>query len=130
MDYHLTTWPAGVGAAQGDDSAARRLDELNEQQAAVALLALGDTAGAWAAASGDGASAWTRLCTHISADRQAGACVVSFSHFLPRLELLPEKRFLFLPTLAKAVRNPRLLQQVQQRRESDPCMFGRWGQRS
>lgn len=29
--------------------------------------------------------------------------IVSFSHFLPRLELSPEKRFLFLPTLNKAV---------------------------
>jgi len=29
--------------------------------------------------------------------------ILSFSHFLPRLELSPEKRFLFLPTLNKAV---------------------------
>ena len=29
--------------------------------------------------------------------------VVSFSHFLPRIELLPEKRFMYLPCLAEAV---------------------------
>jgi len=29
--------------------------------------------------------------------------VISFSHFLPRPELLPEKRFLFFPNLSKAV---------------------------
>lgn len=34
--------------------------------------------------------------------RQGGDSVISFSHFLPRLELLPEKRFLFYPQLAKA----------------------------
>jgi len=33
----------------------------------------------------------------------AGADVISFSHFLPSQELLPEKRFLTYPNLAKAV---------------------------
>ena len=32
-----------------------------------------------------------------------GAPLVTFSHFVPRLELVPEKRFLFLPSLNKAV---------------------------
>ncbi|GAQ86517.1 hypothetical protein KFL_002940030 [Klebsormidium nitens] len=32
-----------------------------------------------------------------------GCHVITFSHFLPRLELIPEKRFLFYPNLAKAV---------------------------
>ena len=36
------------------------------------------------------------------AARERGASVISFSHFLPRPELLPEKRFLFFPQLAKA----------------------------
>ena len=31
------------------------------------------------------------------------APLVTFSHFVPRLELVPEKRFLYLPTLNKAV---------------------------
>jgi Icc-related predicted phosphoesterase len=34
---------------------------------------------------------------------QTGDLVLSFSHFLPHLELLPEKRFLYYPNLAKAV---------------------------
>ena len=38
-----------------------------------------------------------------AAARVAGRLVVSFSHFLPRIELLPEKRFLFLPTLPKVI---------------------------
>lgn len=39
-----------------------------------------------------------------SRERQrGGADVVSFSHFLPRIDLLPEKRYLYLPTLTKAV---------------------------
>ncbi|CAK0839049.1 unnamed protein product, partial [Prorocentrum cordatum] len=34
--------------------------------------------------------------------RERGEFVISFSHFLPRLSLLPEKRFLFFPQLARA----------------------------
>ncbi|KAK9829451.1 hypothetical protein WJX72_005956 [[Myrmecia] bisecta] len=42
-----------------------------------------------------------------------GDCdVVSFSHFLPSQELLPEKRFLFYPNLAKAVGSDPLGQRV------------------
>ncbi|CAE7364106.1 unnamed protein product [Symbiodinium sp. CCMP2592] len=36
------------------------------------------------------------------AARRRGEHVLSMSHFLPRLELLPEKRFLYFPQLAKA----------------------------
>lgn len=36
------------------------------------------------------------------ADRAGVDDVISFSHFLPRLELLPEKRFMYLPRRARA----------------------------
>jgi len=61
----------------------------------------GDTPGSeslakWFDAMNDG-NAWDEmLATRMECD------IVSFSHFLPRLELLPEKRFLFFPNLAKA----------------------------
>jgi len=35
--------------------------------------------------------------------KHPGAPLVTFSHFVPRLELVPEKRFLFVPALNKAV---------------------------
>jgi hypothetical protein len=38
--------------------------------------------------------------------------VISFSHFLPRIELLPEKRYLFYPNLAKAVGSDYLQRRV------------------
>lgn len=38
----------------------------------------------------------------VTADADADEPLITFSHFLPRVELLPEKRFLTLPPLAKA----------------------------
>ena len=38
----------------------------------------------------------------VDVDR-ATTAVVTFSHFLPRIELIPEKRFMFLPCLAECV---------------------------
>jgi hypothetical protein len=52
-----------------------------------------------------------------------GEGVISFSHFLPRIELMPEKRFLYLPTLSKAVGSDYLKQRVQQLRP-DLHVFG------
>lgn len=49
--------------------------------------------------------------------------VVSFSHFLPRIELLPEKRYLYLPTLASAVGSTFLGRRVQALRPDVHC-FG------
>ena len=34
------------------------------------------------------------------------SATISFSHFVPRVELTPEKRFLFVPTLAKVRQRP------------------------
>ena len=39
--------------------------------------------------------------------------LVTFSHFLPRIELVPEKRFLFLPTLTEAIGSRYLGDRVQ-----------------
>ena len=49
--------------------------------------------------------------------------VVSFSHFLPRLELLPEKRFLYFPPLAQAVGSHFLGRRVE-RLAPDVHVFG------
>jgi len=42
----------------------------------------------------------------------AGEPVISFSHFLPHIELNPEKRFLYLPTLPRAIGSDYLGQRV------------------
>jgi len=49
--------------------------------------------------------------------------IISFSHFVPRLELNPEKRFLFLPTLAKAV-GSRFLEKRIRKLQSTMHVFG------
>lgn len=74
-DYAACRWPTSVpgGGAPGSLDLAEWFDEMND------------------------ASLWSELlATRSECD------VISFSHFLPRLELLPEKRFLFFPNLAKA----------------------------
>eukprot|EP00438_Fugacium_kawagutii_P006735 Skav219147 [mRNA] locus=scaffold1574:769190:775357:+ [translate_table: standard] len=52
--------------------------------------------------------------------------VVSFSHFVPRIELNPEKRYLIPSTLAKAVGSSHLQKRVQ-----EPCLVwnGSWASR-
>ena len=44
---------------------------------------------------------------------QPGDTVISFSHFIPRVELLPEKRFIMEPLLARVVGSDALEAQVQ-----------------
>lgn len=74
MDYRRCVWPAPL--RMDDDSVARAVDELNNG---------------------------TEAALPTDAGREGGPPIISFSHFLPRLELSPEKRYLFLPTLNKAV---------------------------
>lgn len=76
VDYRACTWPDGLSML--DDSVAAAMDAANEQH--------------W---SDDGSD-------QALAQRPRSEPLVTFSHFLPREELLPEKRFLFLPCLPKA----------------------------
>ena len=50
--------------------------------------------------------------------------IISFSHFLPRQELLPEKRFLFHPNLAGIVGSDYVRKRVEEELESDVHVFG------
>ena len=80
MDFHLCEWPEPLSKA--DDSIARRLDEMNDR----------------------GHAPEQALTAQIDALRREhpDAPLLTFSHFVPRLELNPEKRFLFFPPLSKA----------------------------
>lgn len=73
MDYKVCKWPPPLGSA--GDSLARHFDEMN-------------------------AAPLERHLARVAAD---GCQVITFSHFLPRLELCPEKRMLFYPHLPKIV---------------------------
>lgn len=45
----------------------------------------------------------SRLKALFEGNRPPGDIVISFSHFLPRIELIPEKRYLYFPCLSKFV---------------------------
>ncbi|KAL6768574.1 hypothetical protein ACKKBF_B11275 [Auxenochlorella protothecoides x Auxenochlorella symbiontica] len=81
MDFHACTWSSVPGLTPADDSIARHMDSLNDPGTARVLAAL------------DAAEA-------VSGVRPP---LITFSHFLPDQRLLPEKRMLHHPNLAKAV---------------------------
>lgn len=125
MDYQLVKFPSStIGAANGDESAARYFDLLNERRvgellpdAAVAASAT-CKAGEATSLSSLSSSPWDSVVQMCRTAVEQGGAVISFSHFLPRIELLPEKRFLFLPTLAHAVGSRYLQQRVEELRSS------------
>lgn len=75
MDFHACSWASqpSLQPPDADDSLARHFDALNEPGFSATLAAIEAAA---AAAGGDRPP------------------VISFSHFLPRQQLLPEKRML------------------------------------
>ncbi|CAE8608863.1 unnamed protein product, partial [Polarella glacialis] len=86
-DFMACKWPEGLTPFGGGDSIARFMDRLNDSRGAPPSPLRADG---------------TR-CP-----------VISFSHFLPRKELLPEKRSLYCPPLAKAVGSKSLGERVKQ----------------
>ncbi len=89
IDYRACRFPAHLGGV-GDERAAAAVDALNDESAR------------------ESSEAWGAL-----ASRPAAEPLVTFSHFLPRVELLPEKRFLTCPQLPKAAGSARLGRRVQ-----------------
>jgi hypothetical protein len=89
LDFHACCWTSDPSLKpSGDDSLARRFDAMND-------------------AGGD--ASFSTVLETIEAERAAAAVnntpppfVASFSHFLPWQALLPEKRWLYFPNLAKA----------------------------
>ncbi|KAL3797206.1 hypothetical protein ACHAW5_006068 [Stephanodiscus triporus] len=80
-DYRRTRWPSPLSSL--DDSVANFIDDLND-----VILDLDD------------------LDDHVNNDDSEGktrSVMMTFSHFLPRIELIPEKRYLSLPTLHSCV---------------------------
>lgn len=100
-DYHVCKWPPSLQSlGHGSDAVAECLDALNDTGAGEETDAL---------FRGGRAS--------------ADDIVVSFSHFLPRVELIPEKRYLYFPALAKFVGSPALGRRVASLRP-DAHVFG------
>lgn len=85
-DYRLCHWPAGVTRTlhnskdPGADILARHFDRMNEPTLSNLETVL-----------------------EMELAEEDPPDVITFSHFLPRIELMPEKRMLFYPNLPKAV---------------------------
>lgn len=88
-DFRCCKWPSPLSAL--DDSLARYFDEMNESN--------------WRGANK----------RHLEALRAAhpGAPLITFSHFVPRIELTPEKRYLYFPNLLKASGSDPLARRVE-----------------
>ncbi|KAL1498917.1 hypothetical protein AB1Y20_013439 [Prymnesium parvum] len=87
-DYRACHWPPPL--RMGSEDLARLFDRINERQLARS------------AAQAEN-NAWLTPLRSWDDAHGEGAALLSFSHFLPRIELIPEKRFLFYPDLMKAV---------------------------
>ena len=89
-DFKLCKWPEGLDPL--DESVAAALDRLNDER-----------------------QGWGEFLTALESgsERQRSAHLITFSHFLPRLELCPEKRMLFYPNLPKAVGSDYILRRIQ-----------------
>lgn len=118
MDFHACDWSSVPGLkASGDDSLARHFDSLNcpeldkameeiqrEREAAEAGADAVARIGAPGSANG---IANSKQVVKLDAGDDGAfppsePVVISFSHFLPLQVLLPEKRWLYFPNLAKA----------------------------
>lgn len=88
-DYKATRWPEALVC--GEVALAQWLDDENDT-----------LPGARATAQAQGRPGIEPLLSYGEA-RDGGAHLISFSHFLPRIELIPEKRFLIYPPLMSAV---------------------------
>ena len=80
-DYRRTRWPTPLSLM--DDSIARFFDSLND-----IILDL---------------DSMVDMETISSTPTTTPTRILTFSHFIPRIELLPEKRYLSLPTLPRCV---------------------------
>ena len=87
QDFRRCVWPPGLDPLQ--THVAKYFDDLNDKPPNNSLSPL----------------------SH-SLSRLGADVIISFSHFLPRIELIPEKRFLFYPHLAKAVGSDFLAKRV------------------
>lgn len=104
LDYRECVWPRPL--SMHDDSVAAAVDALNDAGGDGARPADcggsgNNSGGEHASGGGEHASGSGGVAAALRA-RPASEPLVSFSHFLPREELLPEKRFLFVPALPKA----------------------------
>ena len=100
-DFRLCVWPSPLDP--GDASVAIALDAMNDTRQEWGIFL-------------------HKLQHGTLAERESP--ILSFSHFLPRLELCPEKRMLFYPNLPKAVGSDFILRRIETLRTHGLDEFG------
>ena len=100
-DYKATRWPAPL--ENGGEALARHLDSLCDELPGERAAAEAAARSSLISQRGGGKLLATTPLGSYAEARAGGARVLSFSHFLPRIELAPEKRFLVYPPLMQAL---------------------------
>ena len=106
VDYFRCKWPPGLDGTCNADSIARHFDTLNDRDGWL----LEDVV--------------SELRT-----QHTDAPSITFSHFVPRVELNPEKRYLFNPSLSKAIGSVHLQRRIERLRP-EVHVFGHSERRS
>lgn len=101
LDFHVCSWTSVPGLVTTDDSIARHFDALNEPHFTAALQQMQKES----IVDDDGGDMKMN---------PSSPPIISFSHFLPLQSLLPEKRWLHFPNLAKACGSDYLAHRVKQ----------------
>ena len=99
VDYFRCKWPQGLDGTCDTDSVARHFDTLNDRHGLL-----------------------EDLVSNLRAQHPDAPCI-TFSHFVPRVELSPEKRYLFSPSLSKAIGSVHLKRRVD-RLQPEVHVFG------
>jgi hypothetical protein len=117
-DFKATRWPAGLPL--GSEALAEYVDGWNDRVP-------GDPAAAQAAGRPGltPIDSWADVRRRSTGDAKQSRrnFVLSFSHFLPRIELMPEKRYLRYPDLMKSVGSDPLRRRIDELRPDVHC-FG------
>jgi hypothetical protein len=82
-DFHRCSWPSELDVSRDDRAIARHLDSLNDQH--------------------PGGRRTLESAVEALRAQYPGAPLITCSHFVPRIELAPEKRYLFFPPLSKGI---------------------------
>jgi len=106
LDFHVCSWTSVPGLVTSDDSIARHFDELNEPHFSAALQQIQKEAAVYDSHEDGGDMK--------KSPSSLPPPIISFSHFLPLQSLLPEKRWLHFPNLAKACGSDYLADRVKQ----------------
>jgi Icc-related predicted phosphoesterase len=109
MDFHACTWTSEPTlSASGNDSIAKYFDALNDPLFGQIIEEINEERHLFITSNGSSSGSSRELSRKDEEERKVPSllpsppAVISFSHFLPFQDLLPEKRMLHYPNLAKA----------------------------